>query len=115
MSEKPLCFPMKFKEFLRRAIGGRLYADRLHIFRRYWDTVLLKTLTTKDMTDDNRSIVTDATVTMLIQNGVDSGFYRRNTEGIKAWRQENQRQQRIDAANKRWHPKKAKKRLTDQK
>lgn len=32
---KPPKFPMKFRVFLRRAFGGRLHCDRLHLYRKY--------------------------------------------------------------------------------
>ena len=32
---RPPKFPMKFEVFLRHAFGGRYYADRLHLYRKF--------------------------------------------------------------------------------
>jgi hypothetical protein len=111
MPEKPLHFPMKFKVFLRLAFGGRLHADKLRNFRKYWRVRLKDFDRTKDMSEENRGRVTDASVNLYVRDGVSGDFYKANIDRIKDWRKENMRQQRVDAARKRWRSKKLKNKI----
>ncbi len=100
---------MKFKVFLGLAFGGRLLADRLRNFRKYWRVRLMDFDETKSLSEENRGRVTDASVELYFRDGVSEGFYNSNIDRVREWRKENMRQQRVDAANKRWRPKNRKK------
>jgi len=112
---KPPKFPMKFKEFLRRAIGGRLHGDRLHIFRKYWCAMLEvyaelgsgPSLGNDNRTDEGRLKKTNDVIEKFTREGVDEIFFKSNQRAIAAWRSENRIQQRRNAAKKRWEKEKS--------
>jgi len=93
-THRPPKFPMKFKVFLQRAFGGRLYADRLHLFRKFLNSEynfipgydvpakLLKAMTENGIRDDKSYYVC--------------------IEQIRQWKQINRFQQRRDANESRW-------------
>jgi hypothetical protein len=105
---EPPKFPMKFKECLRRVIGGRLHGNRLHIFRNYW-SVQLKKYEAMDYaesvgikTDEGRLNMANEMIEKYTREGVGRDSFNQLLNGIPKWRKENQIQQRRDAAKKRW-------------
>jgi hypothetical protein len=104
---KPIKFPMKFKEFLRRTIGGRLHGDRLHTFRKYWRHALkvyadLQPVPPERKTMEFFETETDKHIAEFNLEGVDERFFKHHKREIAAWRSENRIQQRRNAAKKRW-------------
>jgi hypothetical protein len=105
---------MKFKEFLRRTIGGRLRGDRLHIFRKYWCAMLgiyadlgsEAALGDDNKTDEGRQKMTDKIIEKFSREGIDEIFFKSHQRSIAAWRSENRIQQRRNAAKKRWEKQK---------
>ena len=105
---------MKFKEFLRRTIGGRLHSDRLHIFRKYWCAMLeiyaelgsSPSPENDNRTDEGRLKMTNDAIEKFAREGVDEIFFKSHQRAIAAWRSENRIQQRRNAAKKRWEKQK---------
>jgi hypothetical protein len=95
---------MKFKEFLRRAFGGRHYSERLHFFRKFLETDYCTKYVDPEKTA--AEIIGD-----LGRSGVQSTTYNYFISEIKEWRPRNRLQQRKDAAKKRWAKEKLKKSL----
>ena len=100
---KPPHFPMKFKEFLRRAFGGRLHSERLRLFRKF----LVKSYLSAYVEPES---VAAELIGRLNQNGlIDPSTYFNWIREIADWRSINRIQQRRDAAKSRWqkNPKKS--------
>ena len=101
---------MKFKEFLRRVIGGRLHGDRLHIFRKYCYELVIATenighIPPEEKTEDHRLKKVSEAVERFTRDGVDQVRFYHFSTSIPAWRQGNRIEQRRNAANKRWQTK----------
>jgi hypothetical protein len=101
--EKPPHFPMKFREFLRRALGGRLHAERLRFFRKFLVSIFFAPC-------DDPEAVSMEMIGKLSQNGInDPDSYFTFMREIKEWRPKNKIQQCRNAANSRWAKEKSKK------
>jgi maltodextrin utilization protein YvdJ len=113
---RPIKFPLKFRVFLRLAIGGRSYGDRLHIFRKYHNAYLQTVIQPNPGEDystaESREKVTDSRIAFYNANGVIETAYRLHFNNIRSWRAFTQRQQRKDAINTRWLKENRKKILT---
>jgi len=101
---------MKFKEFLRRVIGGRLHGDRLHIFRTYFFEVIkayegVGYTPPEEKTDEGRLKKVNAVIERFARDGVDQMWFNNLSARIPAWRKEKRIQQRRNAANIRWQKK----------
>jgi len=95
---------MKFKEFLRRAFGGSLYADRLRMFRKF---LISDFFNFGNPTKEERENLSLKMIESLSRNGLakpDDFFTWLRM--IKSWREFNRVQQRKDAAKKRWEKQK---------
>lgn len=110
---EPYKFPMKFKKFLQIMFGGRLYADRLHLFRKYLTHQLQEAMDLKHLSPQAR----DTEVTIRVGNiitahnrdgvpAIPFGFY---CERIPVWRKDNRVAQRRAANQSRWNKEKQKK------
>jgi hypothetical protein len=114
--KRPIKFPMQFRVFLRLAIGGRSYGDRLHIFRLYHNAYLQTGIQPNQgedySTHEGRQKTTDARIAFYNLNGVIESAYHLHFNNIRSWREFTQRQQRKDALNSRWLKDKRKKILT---
>jgi len=104
---KPPSFPMKFKECLRRVIGGRLHGERLHFFRRYWcDTLqhyeFYDRVSPKEKNAEGRLKKANEMIEKFTAEGVDEHWFNTISKGFPIWRGLNRIKQRKDAANKRW-------------
>jgi hypothetical protein len=124
MPPKPLEFPLKFKVFLRHAIGGRLYGDRLHIFRRFWcdrikrfsklktpktqvieifsDTGMSQESDPREFTDEGRLEMANEIISIFIEVKISEHTFKSLVKEIKEWREGNRHQQRINAAKSSW-------------
>src|ERR1035441_1592102 len=113
---RPIKFPLKFRVFLRLAIGGRSYGDRLHIFRKYHNaylqTVIQPNPGEEYSTAESREKVTDSRIAFYNQNGLIESAYRLHFNNIRSWRGFTNRQQRKNAINSRWLKENRKKILT---
>jgi hypothetical protein len=108
---KPPKFPLKFKVFLRLAIGGRSYGDRLRIFRKYWCYMLkiyadLEHVPPERKTAEFFEAEANKVIAKHQLEGVDEWFLKTHSRAIAAWRSENRIQQRRNAAKKRWEKQK---------
>src|SRR5580700_7973224 len=102
---KPPKFPMKFNVFLRRAFGGRLHSERLHMFRKFLVSYLFSQYV--DPED-----IAAKTIGKMNQSGFyNPTAYFKLMEDIKKWREANRIQQRKEAAKSRWAKEKLKKSL----
>ena len=101
---KPPDFPMPFKVFLRDAFGGRLYAERLRMFRKFLRWFYQNFTTAQGRkTAQAPEILTDSQINGLAANGVsDPHWYFETVRDIQGWRKENRVQQRHAAINSRW-------------
>jgi maltodextrin utilization protein YvdJ len=113
---RPIKFPLKFRVFLRLAIGGRSYGDRLHIFRKYHNAYLQTVIQPNPGEDystaESREKVTDSRIAFYNQNGLIESAYRLHFNNIRSWRGFTNRQQRKNAINSRWLKENRKKILT---
>lgn len=100
---KPPKFPMKFREFLRRAFGGRLHGDRLHMFRKF-----LKSEYSYGNPDVPTSLISKISEAGIRDQDTYYGFVGQ----IKQWRAVNRLQQRKAAGQTRWLKESRKKLLT---
>lgn len=102
---KPVKFPMKFKDFLKRAFKGRLYSERLHLFRKF----LISQYCNNHV---NPEIAASDLIATLVQTGIKNPmlYYKWILE-IAHWRVSNRIQQRRQAAKSRWIKEKSKKSL----
>jgi hypothetical protein len=90
---------MKFKEFLRRAFGGRLHSERLRLFRKFLIKYTLASFV------DPELVAADL-IGKLNRNGLQSpATYFTWIREIEVWRSNNRIQQRRDAAKSRWQKK----------
>jgi hypothetical protein len=116
---KPLKFPIKFRVFLRLAIGGRLYAERLRIFRKFWCAMLKQMAEHEgragsgdnDTTDVGRKDMAAKAVDKYGRDGIDESDFCLFKADIAIWRSLNRIEQRKNAAQSRWKKQKAKKSL----
>jgi SRSO17 transposase len=98
---------MKFKEFLRRIIGGRSHSNRLAIFRR-WKRYSVRNSANNDyyyprnITDDEIEKIVFETVEKHTKGHISEPEYKSLAFFISGWRNDVQQQQRKDAAKKRW-------------
>jgi hypothetical protein len=100
---KPPKFPMKFKEFLRRAFGGRLHSERLRLYRKYLVCSFSNYVDPED--------VAAKTIEKFSRNGISNPtYFFEVVREIAEWRANNRLQQRRNAAKSRWQ-KKSKKSL----
>jgi len=96
---KPPKFPMKFKDFLRRAFGGRLHAERLRLFRKF----LVSEYTYFSKEGEDKEDIPTKLISALSENGIASqGSYYGFVQQIGQWRAINKVQQRKDANKNRW-------------
>jgi hypothetical protein len=101
-------FPMKFKECLRRVIGGRSYGYNLPIFKAYWRHLLKSTAIQNgypawEQTDEFIETRTLAFIERLKTERVDQGWFKTFAAQIPDWRQAHRiNPQRKDAAIWRW-------------
>ena len=110
MATRALRFPAPFKVFLRHAIGGRQYADRLHIFRKYWCSLLEIYARMgspagpgdDNKTDEGRMSMTNRAIEQFSRNGVDQIRFYELKDSIAVWRKRNRIQQRRNAAKASW-------------
>jgi hypothetical protein len=87
-------FPMKFKEFLRRAFGGRLHSDRLRLFRKFLVNHLFASyVNPEEMAVDH--------IAGWIKNKMQPTAYFHIIQEIKEWRPRNKIQQRRNANESR--------------
>ncbi len=115
---QPPKFPMKFREFLRRAFGGRLHADRLHLYRKlvsedsaayvYFNGGYASQ-SEKDAAAEKRTV---DFIAKLNSDGItDEKWYFRVLPAIAEWRVQNRIRQRKEANASRWRKEKLKKPL----
>jgi hypothetical protein len=104
---KPIQFPMKLKEFLRRLIGGRSYGNRLALFRRYWRYVSALSVRKKSDAEIEKSL--HAILEEFSAEGVDEVSYDYHSKVFPNWRKMMLRDQRRNAAKSRWVKEKRKK------
>ena len=110
-------FPMKFKECLRRVIGGRSYGYNLPIFKAFWRNLLKTTAiqngySAYEQTDEYIEERTIGFVNLLKSKGVDRGWFNTFEAQIPTWRKAHRiNPQRKNAANSRWLKEKRKKLL----
>lgn len=101
-------FPMKFKECLRRIIGGRSYGYNLPIFKAFWRHLLKSTAIQNgypawEQTDEFIETRTLGFIERLKTEGVDQGWFKTFAAQIPEWRQAHRiNPQRKDAAIWRW-------------
>jgi hypothetical protein len=112
---EPPKFPMKFKECLRRVIGGRLHGDRLHIFRKFWCAMLkhyedIAAIPAEYKTDEWRQNKANEIIEKYTREGVDKITFDNFITTIPQWRKEARIIQRRNAAIKSWTPANRKKR-----
>jgi hypothetical protein len=105
--EKKHKFPMKFKVFLRLAIGGRSYGDRLHIFRKYWCHLQKVYVDLEHVLPDRKTpeffeAETNREIEKRQREGVDESFLKTHTRIIAAWRKASRTPQAKKAASERW-------------
>jgi hypothetical protein len=114
---RPPKFPMKFKEFLRRAFGGRYHADRLHLFRKCmfeqfeFYTVMRAALgKTENNREKSAGQKVDELVVRLSQYGITDGVWGfERIYSLREWQKQNRVDQRRNAAKSRWAKEKLKK------
>jgi hypothetical protein len=111
---KPLTFPIPFTTFLREAFGGKRYAERLYLFRKYWKRSLIDVAKAawyapEETAEEVLIARTDAIINKLKNEGVDKLFFEPHVQRIKAWRELNRLEQRQQAARNRWDKEKRKK------
>lgn len=118
VSKKPVRFPIKFKLFLRIAIGARSYGERLPIFRKYYREALRANADEGSLLwgDGDKAVAlsieaTDRKIETLSRTGVSEEFCVRHLIAIPEWRQKKRTEQRRNAAKSRWE--KAKKKSVD--
>jgi hypothetical protein len=103
-----LQFPMKFKECLRRVIGGRSYGYNLPIFKAFWRHLLKSSAIQNgyaawEYSDEIIESRTLAFIERLKTEGVDQGWFKTFEAQIPVWRKEHRiKPQRKDAAIMRW-------------
>jgi hypothetical protein len=95
-------------------IGGRLYADRLHYFRRYWCDTMPPYENHGDFTqeenEESRLKKANWMIEKFTREGVDEDWFKTIAKGFPIWREKNRIKQRTDAAIKSWTPENRKKR-----
>lgn len=106
-------FPMKFKECLRRIIGGRSFGNRLHLFRQFWSAKLNES--SEYQTEAARLDEVSEQISYYNLHQVSAGAYADIARGFHAWRKERDRQQRVNAIKSRWDKQKRKKSLASRK
>jgi hypothetical protein len=106
-------FPMNFRTFLRRMFGGRLHADRLHLYRKYlFASIRVEHwFKGRSATEEERELAIQADVEKVIAKNSQEGFkdpqwYFELEDSIKRWRVANRVNQRREAARARWSKKK---------
>jgi hypothetical protein len=95
-------FPMKFREFLRRAFGGRLHSERLRLFRKYLVFSFSNYVDPED--------IAAKTIEKFSRMGITNpNYFFEVVRDISNWRENNRIQQRRNAAKSRWqkHSKKS--------
>jgi hypothetical protein len=110
MPQKLPQFPMKFKESLRRIIGGQLYGDRLRIFRQFWYSKLKEfnefyrhyNMTDMVKSDDALMDLTNQMIEKHNCDGIDEQRFINLSTEIPKWRAARRLEQRKNAAKKRW-------------
>jgi hypothetical protein len=106
-------YPMKFKQFLRLAFGGRLYAERLRLFRKYMLHEIQQAEHLKKLSQKAREIEAidqrDKFIVELQRDGVDETTGVAHRPRIAAWRAWNRINQRVQAIKSRWDKEKRKK------
>ena len=101
---------MKFKEFLRRAFGGRLHSERLRLYRKY----LVEDYSNSNYCYPER--VAAETIEKFNRNGINNPTYFFGAiRQINDWRANNRIRQRKEAAKARWAKKPKKSLGGDQK
>jgi hypothetical protein len=99
---------MKFKECLRRVIGGRSYGYNLPIFKAFWRNLLKSSATQNgypawEQSDEFVETRTLEFIESLKTKGVDQGWFKTFAAQIPDWRQAHRiNPQRKDAAIWRW-------------
>ena len=104
----PSDFPMRFKECLRRVIGGRNYGYNLPIFKKFYRHYL-KSIAVKngypsyEQSDEYIETRVLEFIEWFKTNRIDKGFFTLFSTEIPIWRMEHRiKPQRKDAANSRW-------------
>ncbi len=106
---------MRFKEFLRRTVGRRDYADNLPIFKAFWAHVLksARKLRGASLSDECVEFEVSEFIDCAKANGVDAGTYHYCLREMPIWRKDHRiRPQRIEAAKSRWLKESRRKLLT---
>ena len=110
---KPPKFPLKFKEFLRRAFGGTRHMERLHLFRKYLLNMYSQIEELKHLSPEAREaeaiVRRDKLIATYNQEGVHEIPFGYFMERIPAWREHSHVAQRQAAAQSRWEKEKQKK------
>lgn len=109
---KPPKFPMKFRVFLRRAFGGRLHCDRLHLYRKYllqqfevevWFRGGLMRVQNPQHRTLAAEKLRDEFLINISRDGItDPERFSAEFQDIQRWRQLNKVQQRKEANKSRW-------------
>ena len=107
LDTSPPEFPLKFKVMLRRIIGGKRYAERLRLFRKFWCSRLkyfdeAKGVRTRESTEEGRIENTNELITAWVGKGVDESSFKLVSRDFPIWRVENRQLQRKAAAESRW-------------
>jgi hypothetical protein len=92
---------MKFKEMLRRVVGGRRHRERLQMFRQFW----LAKLATSGCNPRSKSWIerkTSKDFEALIVHGVERGLFTEVILDFPIWRKKHHQRQRQAAAKARW-------------
>jgi hypothetical protein len=98
---------MKFRDFLRRLIGGRSYSDRLVIFRN-WKRHSIRNSASQgfvyrpNIGNEQVQKIVDEQVKKYNQEGVPQGDYKAYQLLIHGWRMDVLQEQREIASKNRW-------------